>query len=66
MFGISFFLWGGLLSGCALDKDGMGKVTGPSAKPIPLAYLNKSLGYYFFIIQQEAANRAAQLRGWSF
>jgi simple sugar transport system substrate-binding protein len=29
-------------------------------------FANKSLGYYFFIIQQEAINRAAQSRGWDF
>jgi simple sugar transport system substrate-binding protein len=31
-----------------------------------LVFANKSLGYYFFIIQQEAIHRAAQSRGWGF
>ena len=31
-----------------------------------MAFSNKSLGYYFYIIQQEATNRAAQARGWNF
>lgn len=31
-----------------------------------MAFSNKSLGYYFFIVQQEAVNRAAEAYGWHF
>ncbi|WP_428377374.1 sugar ABC transporter substrate-binding protein [Lichenicoccus sp.] len=51
---------------------GLGVAAGLAARPAPaqgkplLAYSNKSLDYYFFVVQQEAVKRAAEAQGWSF
>jgi simple sugar transport system substrate-binding protein len=35
------------------------------SKPL-VVYSNKSLDYYFFVVQQEAVKRAVESRGWAF
>ena len=51
---------------------GLGVAAGLAARPTfaqtkpLLAYSNKSLDYYFFVVQQEAVKRAAEAQGWSF
>ncbi len=35
------------------------------SKPL-VAYSNKSLSYYFFVVQQDAVRRAVEAKGWAF
>ncbi|GEN34772.1 MULTISPECIES: sugar ABC transporter substrate-binding protein [Aneurinibacillus] len=64
--GSSLFLFGNMLAGCAINEKTSERSYATREDAVSIAYLNKSLGYYFFIIQQEALNRAADARGWNF
>src|SRR5947209_3371533 len=52
--------------------SGLGLAAGLAARPVLaqskplLAYSNKSLDYYFFVVQQAAVQRAAEAQGWDF
>ncbi|MFM1655606.1 sugar ABC transporter substrate-binding protein [Brevibacillus sp. B_LB10_24] len=64
--GLGISLGGGLLSSWT-SRDAIDDFMKTSQADLDfLAFSNKSLGYYFYIIQQEAANRAALARGWEF
>ena len=60
------------LSRRTLLGTGLGIAAGIAARPVlaqskpVLAYSNKSLDYYFFVVQQEAVRRAAEAQGWGF
>ncbi|NEU31359.1 sugar ABC transporter substrate-binding protein [bacterium LRH843] len=59
LFGTGILLSNHLLAACVFSprvKESKGQIV----------FANKSLGYYFFIIQQEAMHRAAQARGYDF
>lgn len=40
--------------------------TAAADEPLKVHYANKSLTYYFFVIQEESMKRAAESRGWEF
>ncbi len=55
-----------LLKGSLAVSAGLmgGRAFGQS-KPL-VAYSNKSLSYYFFVVQQDAVRRAVEAQGWAF
>ncbi|MGG1598275.1 sugar ABC transporter substrate-binding protein [Paenibacillus naphthalenovorans] len=69
VLGVGLCLNGTLLAACEKSITGGGlNLEDPDAeeqKPF-IFFSNRSLGYYFYIIQQEAVNRAAQSIGWGF
>jgi simple sugar transport system substrate-binding protein len=54
-----------LMGGLALGAGLAFKTAKAAGKPL-LVYSNKSLDYYFFVVQQDAVRRAAEAQGWEF
>lgn len=54
-----------LQAGLALGTAFAFKSAEAAPKPL-LVYSNKSLDYYFFVVQQDAVRRAAEAQGWEF
>ena len=56
-----------LKAGAALGVGTMlGGGTAMAADRVFVPYSNKSLDYYFFVIQEEAVKRAVQANSWEF
>ena len=54
-----------LRGGLALSAGLLGGRALGQSKPL-VAYSNKSLSYYFFVVQQDAVRRAVEAQGWAF
>jgi ABC-type sugar transport system substrate-binding protein len=63
LFGACFMIGNNFLSSCVHLQDEKGHITEPKGQ---FFYSSKSLGYYFFLIQQEALQRAVESRGYEF
>jgi len=66
VLGVGMYMSGGFLAACSKFAAPANQKPQQQIENGVLYFSNKSLGYYFFIIQQEAIYRSAQARGWEF